>query len=327
MTGTLAQVDYDRCKQIAEVLKDAAMPSPKEDTELPASLSKTQAGNLLLLQVAICHQTQTLSGTVDGRNCRGWDYLTRSSAKATGANPSLVDPQAWAIFTQEHLSQLLGSAGISQPLERIELVKNLGEVMISNGWRWADEIHRASMELLQGLDQPGVLSRLRSFKAYADPIGKKSHFFLGLMKAAGLWSYGDEEHLLPPVDYHEIRGHLRLGTVLLEPALREAIERREQVSPESDIAIRQAVLNAIVEISLFDGVASPMTLHYFFWNIFRTICTREKPQCTNAQRDLLPERYRFFIQSDDNSCGFKNVCASANKSNPISEHVFLGHWY
>ena len=56
-----------------------------------------------------------------------------------------------------------------------------------------------------------LLNTLGNFSAYRDPVRKKSLFFLSLLRNSGLASFSDDGNLGPPVDYHEVRGHLRIG--------------------------------------------------------------------------------------------------------------------
>ena len=61
-------------------------------------------------------------------------------------------------------------------------------------------------------------------------------------------SYTDEQDLGPPADYHEVRGHLRIGTVRVEDEqLRQKLVGRQRVSVDEDNAIRGCVVKAIEE--------------------------------------------------------------------------------
>src|SRR5205814_1834897 len=113
------------------------------------------------------------------------------------------------------------------------------------------------------------------------------------------------------VDYHEVRGHLRIGTVrVADSGLLKKLRAGQPVTSEEDIAIRQSVYDAIMRISRQSGVNDPSQLHYLFWNIFRSICTREAPQCFALRTDsLLPERY-MLLTIDENGarrCPFSVV--------------------
>jgi hypothetical protein len=85
------------------------------------------------------------------------------------------------------------------------------------------------------------------------------------MRNTGLWHYIDEEQLGPPVDYHEVRGHLRLGTVTItDESLCQKLLNSLPVTPAEDVALRQSVHDAIMLLSELTGLHNPSQLHYLF---------------------------------------------------------------
>lgn len=175
-----------------------------------------------------------------------------------------------------------------------------------------------------------MIGLLHMFRAYNDPVQKKSVFLLGLMANTAGWRYADSDALPPPVDYHEVRGHLRLDTVsIADTDLDRRILAREAVSAEDDVQIRAAVRDAILEIARHAGGATAMQLHYLFWNVFRNICLRGAPQCfrfTDMVR--LPRRYHHLLVEREgrSACPFVNVCRSAGHARHV-EHTFDTDWY
>lgn len=178
--------------------------------------------------------------------------------------------------------------------------------------------------------QGGLLELLSGFRAYDDPVRKKSLFFLSLMQNHGLWKFVDPENLGPPVDYHEVRGHLRIGTVrVLDPDLRARLYRGGEVSQVEDVAIRSSVYQAIMLLSRRSGLG-PSRLHYLFWNVFRSVCTRDNPDCLRLRPETtLPERYLPLTVHADGPprCPFSGTCASCGSAELLLEHVFLTDWY
>ena len=216
---------------------------------------------------------------------------------------------------------------LTNPELRAGLWRDLGVGMKSRGWESADQIYH-SCENRVATGCPNLLDTLGQFKAYKDPVRKKAVFFLAIMKNSGLWHYPDGEALGPPVDYHEVRGHLRLQTVCItEPELLEKVRTGAMVTAEEDVAIRRGVYDAIMHISQRSGLRNPSQLHYLFWNLFRSICTRDAPQCfALAPDNALPDRYRHTVE-DDGACPFAALCPSAGSPHPILEHVFETDYY
>jgi hypothetical protein len=170
-----------------------------------------------------------------------------------------------------------------------------------------------------------LLSVLGDFKAFDDPVRKKSLYLLGLNATTCGWEYEDLDFLDPPVDYHEVRGHLRLGTVQVnDETLGQLIRSGRSVDRAADLAIRSAVTRAIRRVSDLSGF-SPMQLHYAFWNLFRAVCVRGQPICRGRIQHRLPPAYQSLIVND--SCIFVNCCDSAGLETAVDEHQFKTEWY
>lgn len=328
-------VDPVACERLARELADRPIPRDEETSAL-AGFSREEVGNFYLLLVAICHQTTPrggppLEGTVGGRHRRGWDYLSARLEAAARGDRTLLDPGRWArlevgefsgLFRDPVLGDRLGG-----PERRTALVRDLGRVMLGHGWRWLEDLYRSCGRRVAS-GEPNLFGRLAEFAAYRDPVRKKSCFLLALMRNAGLWSFVDDEELGPPVDYHEVRGHLRIGTVVVsDPGLQQRLLKGEPVTAEDDLAIRGAVYDAIMRISALTGLRNPSRLHYLFWNVFRTHCRRHDPLCF-AKAPSLPGRYQHLSAfGDERACPFSRVCASASAAERYCEHVFETEYY
>ena len=140
----------------------------------------------------------------------------------------------------------------------------------------------------------------------------------------------DDELLGPPVDYHEVRGHLRIGTVrIADKSLLAKIQRGALVTEEEDIAIRTAVFRAIWWVSSGSGLRNPSQLHYYFWNMFRAICLRHDPRCSaGAPAPGLPPRYQVAPDfTGTYHCPFERDCISAHAPQPLIEHAYETEYY
>lgn len=316
----IAVVNLSSCSLIATMLNSIDIPKPQEDVP-ELGLSKEEEANFWFFLAAICHQTSPvgsapLEGTVDGVYRKGWDFLLHVFSSEVQNKKSLLSPSNWSQFTASSITKLFGET-ISNPRVRAELVVDLGVQLNRMG---QSSIFFAN-EQCNGLIASGpncLLDFLPHFSAYSDPVQKKSVFFLALMANSGLWRYRDEILLPAPVDYHEVRGHLRLGTVKIgDRDLENRIQNGLLVSQEEDIHLRLAVQQAIHEIAKLVGV-SPNQLHYFFWNLFRVYCPRDKPLCEGQAVAKLPVKYLSTLKKS--SCPFIGICPSARLSNAINEH-------
>jgi hypothetical protein len=316
---------------VAKLLRSREVPADAEERspDVPADL----VGNFYLALVAICHQTsplkgRPLQGLIDGRIRRGWDCLMARFERAAEQTPSILEPANWVDFTAEQVGDTFHDERYGDRLTdhvgRATLLRDLGSHMLAWGWRRVDAIyHHCEGRIADG--QPNLLDTLGRLRAFRDPVRKKSVFFLALMRNTGHWHYVDDENLGPPVDYHEVRGHLRLGTVrVTSPALDKKLRGGDEVTAREDVVLRQAVYDAIILISRESGLRNPSQLHYLFWNVFRTVCRRRSPQCLRVNsRTTVPERYApLTVHKAGPRCPFASVCDSAESAERYLEPVF-----
>lgn len=327
--GSSACCDLEKCETTALQLSALDVPEPKEDVpSLPFSAG--EEANFWFFLAAICHQTSpvglpALEGVIEGRSRRGWDYLLHAFRAAAVQDRSLLSGPVWQSFSSDLFVQLFGPL-LADPTGRAALVRDLGDGLARRDW---DSILQAGPECNYFVRDhaPNLLDLLSEFKAYADPVGKKSVFFLALMRNCGLWRYADAARLPAPVDYHEVRGHLRMGTVSLAGDLLRKVEAGVSVTQDEDVEIRLAVRDAIQHIAVTAGI-STNSLHYLFWNLFRTYCTRGTPRCHGSEFDKLPPAYAKVVENGGgHQCPLASVCNSAFASHAIDEHRVLTEYY
>ncbi len=339
----IARVNYAKCNEvIAHIKALGGFPQAKEDP-IKMSVPTSMLGTLNLVAVAINHQTTPLVGSplvgvINGATCKGWDYLWRQLIRRAESGSYITYPRC-LVYTDEHmLSRLLtdgNGGGVMTDLQRrARFLADIGKVMLERGWQTAEDMLREADGWLVRSDGKGLYALLKNFAAYrSDPLEKKSNYFLALQQASCGWEYKDPEHLSAPVNYHEQRLHLRIGTVeILDANLAERIRRRQPVTMEEDLAIRGAVKEAIRyiadEISIAMGIKiSPADAHYAFWNYARNCCSRDKTHCESCGPTCtLPERYKV---QGVMQCIFAPVCAS--RGMPVSEMLlepsFDTDWY
>ena len=331
-------VDIEACRRLAALIRLKHIPADHEDS-LPSGITPREIGNFYLLLVAICHQTSPrskppLEGEVGERHLRGWDYLSAKLEAAVRENPQILTPEYWTRITPDEIrkqfrDQALGDR-LSDPSGCALLIADLGTKMLEYRWAWADEIYaEANGRVASGTNN--LVKLLSRFRAYDDPVRKKSFFFLALMQNAGLWVYADGDKLGAPVDYHEVRGHLRIGTVQIHDSeLRAKIVKGRDVCAEEDILIRNAVQTAVMLISDNSGLRNASQLHYLFWNVFRSCCTRDNPHCSSCPSSCsLPDRYvpLALFPGGIRHCPFSNVCQSVGKHLKLIEHKLETDYY
>ncbi len=329
-TSPLVTVNLEVCRSLAEWLRSRAIPLERAESSL-REFTTEQIGNFYLSLVAICHQTSPqgklpLEGSAGGRHLRGWDYLFAKFEEAARRNSVILSPDFWSCITSDDLENVFRDERfgnrLSDPAGRASLLNDLGRIMLERSWKSASQIYDAAGGRIATGSQ-NLVGLLSQFRAYRDPVRKKLYLFLALMQNTGAWVYEDPEQLGAPVDYHEVRGQLRIGTVeIRDPDLHTRLLQGCDVTAEEDVSIRQAVQEALTMISEWSGVRNPSRLHYVFWNVFRSCCTRESPHCRSCPSTCsLPARYFPLASFPDGSrhCPFSETCRSAAQESKLLE--------
>lgn len=326
------RINEKACWWVTEHLRSKIIPVDREESELP-ELNKDLIPNFYFYVVGICHQTSPLGlppaeGTVAGKHRIGWDFLWSKFEQACISDPTRLSPDSWAketpeLFVKTFSDEKLGFR-LSDLEGRICLIRDMGERLIAANARSVQTIY----DLCEGrvrTGAPNILGELSRFEAYRDPVEKKSIFFLSLMQNTSLWKLADPELLEAPVDYHELRGHLRIGTIeIVDSDLRKAVRLRKNVSEMDDIVIRKATRDVIRLIADNVGI-TPSQAHYLFWNVFRTICVRDDPKCLSGDTArMLPDRYRTLA---GDGCPFARVCGAFSTQVFPVEHQVATQYY
>ena len=254
-----------------------------------------------------------LCGYVNGTLLRGWDYLLQKAIEQAQSIADAFTVSWLCAVTPEILFKFFYDEQEQNSLNRIDeralLLNDLGNFLKQNKWESIRSLYERSEGYIERQDGRGIVDAMTEIKAYADPVKKKLFYFLALMQNQGFWTYRDNEHLSSPVNYHEQRGHFRIGTVrILDANLRKKIAARENITFDQDIEIRLTVRRAI-EYMAQELNVSPSAAHYFFWNFFRNCCARDTVHCSACMDSCkLPSRYRI---AQARQCIFAPVCKSA----------------
>jgi len=331
------EIDSDKTGLVAEVV--GAMDIPVQDESATHSFSwngkPTDLANAYLAIVAICHQTsppgeRQLEGYIGSARKRGWDYLKEKFLLRAVQDGRWASRDFWIVLTPGDLSALYEDASLGKSLNRITertfLLNDLGSMLRQRGFTRIEEAFAACGRA--ALDGGGFLQFLKQFEAYKDPVCKKSLFFLSVAASECGWRILDGDKLRCPVDYHELRGHLRLGTVRVGDANLAFKLKTGLPFAEADDTKLRGVVQEIDDIIVRRASISSSALHYFLWNVFRCCCPRDSAltHCAGSQSCTLPDPYKGLL-SPHESCVFSEVCASAKETHKPAEPPYIGHFY
>ncbi|MEL9908400.1 MAG: iron-sulfur cluster loop [Desulfurococcus sp.] len=239
----------------------------------------------------------------------GADLLYRLGMKKYSEDPGFFDPVRLAQVRIEEVESWLSIGGARPPdIEaRTILLRDLG-LKISKLYEGrVTRIIEASRGRLYGsLMEPGFIDLLRVFRAYEDPVEKKSLLLAKFLAKRRIFTPLDKPGI--PVDNHLSRIAYRLGIVMVSGNLWVKIREQREVSREEDILLRMVIRRGYEAISSEAGI-DPATLDDYFWLMGRRICLRDNPpRC--------------------DKCLFKGFCrARRNNSFMVPEHYYYNTWY
>jgi hypothetical protein len=338
MQQVQVRIDFAQAGRVAQLLGSLKVPREQEASEHRFSWAGTtdQLANAYYAIVGICHQTspigeRRLQGTVEGVTRFGWDYLKERFLIAASQDLRMAAPEYWQAMRPQDLGALYEDERCGITLNRVNerafLLNDMGRHLHADGLRWLREAFDAAGRSIGG--ESGFLRYVSASHAYADPLHKKGFLYLSLAVNECGWSPGDPENLLSPVDYHELRGHLRVGTVV--PVGKE-LSRRVQlglpVADPDDYPLRKAAQEANNWIARAAHLTNS-ALHYLLWNVFRNCCARVSgdAHCWRCPADCrLPLRYRG-MGNGSSHCILAGVCRSASRPVKVAEPPYVGHYY
>lgn len=334
----IVDINYDKVDEICNLINSFDVPNELESAPHTTSWlgnNKTLA-NAYFAIVAICHQTTPIGERITegyiGKNKKtGWDYLKEKYLEKATVDPNWTSPKFWQKLTPDNLSDLYNDSSTGLTLNRINertyLLNDLGNKIISDDFLFIED---AFIQYGKSIgNEKGFFKYIDSFDAYKDPLKKKGFFFLSIAINECGWKANDPENLLSPIDYHELRGHLRIGTITLgDNSFKGKIQWGLPLTTEEDIILRKCAQTINNLISQKTSISNSK-IHYLLWNIFRNCCQRDSDNCHCERCSLdcnLPDNYkRTSVYM--NQCIFNSLCISAKNPIKVLDPPYVGHYY
>ncbi len=315
-------IDEERVRIVAEKLRELGrvpceMDLYDEKYYPPRNADRELVARYFLVMVAMDHRlsrpNRPYEAVVSGEKFHGADLLYRLGALMLEEDPDWFSPERLARVTASDVKQWLSAdtASPPDPEVRAELLRDLGRVLLSLYDGSVLRLLEESGGMLRRGVAEGLLDRLRIFKAYMDPVEKKSHLLAKFLERRGVIRIGDPQHKRVPVDNHVTRLALRVGIVCVKRSMLDKILRQEEFSYEEDVLLRITVREAWHLVCEEAGLDDYL-LDDFLWVFGRSYCTRGKPRCTS---------------SEEKECPLKEVCATASTGLVIDEHNYYETWY
>lgn len=314
------KLDTSRARNMGEVLKTTAFLKEmylfNEEFYPPKEADVEIVGMYFMALVSIDHRLsrpgRPYEDLLYGRLYHGSDLLYRLAMVKFSEEPEFFTPQRLSSITLSDFCKVFNTnrAKVPDPEVRTELLRDLGYKIVRLYNSSFSEFLKASNERIRGtLSKPGIVDNLRVFRAYEDPVEKKSFLLVKFLKARGIFKPIDLENMEVPVDNHLVRIAYRTGLVDVQGDLWRKIYLGEEVTQVEDtllrLIVRQAYKSVAIEAKVDVGLIDD-----YLWNTGRTICTRERePECSK--------------------CSFNGFCRAFKEPGKymVSEHKYLDTWY
>ena len=189
----------------------------------PKQATTDQVADYYFFMVAIDYRTSTtkghFEGKLNGKFFHGADLMYALGIRKWKENPEYFTAQNMQNISDEEVKGWLSiiengkKVVIYNPEERAELLRDSSKILQKMGYNSSIEcVQRSEGYLIRG-DKKGLLQILKSFKAYSDPISKKSFLWIKFLSGRGLFHIQDPENLNVPIDNHLMRIALRTGII------------------------------------------------------------------------------------------------------------------
>lgn len=254
---------------------------------------------------AICHQTQNFFGEINGKFFKGWDFLLNSFFEEYKKDESFIEVDKMIKIKGEDIKRILNGSG-DRYYERAYLIRNCAYVLKRDFKSDIFEIHRKSEGYIKREDGNGIFDLFKKFKAYSDPLGKKTFLFLNIAKKVEFFKIRDPENLWTPVDYHLERTSLRIGFVKVDEKIMKKLILNKNFPQTLDLILRKNIGDAVKTISNLTKIEIEK-LDQIFWSLGRSICLKEGPFCDGVENGNTTFEEITGINLK-NGCPFSKLC-------------------
>ena len=231
-----------------------------------------------------------LVATIDGDLLKGSAYLFRAFRLPLDKDPDFYSPQRQAALSRDEMFKLFRADDGSDPMPafdlHLEMAQRYGREMMATGKTPLQIVDRARSSETPLKTFISELDQIGGYKE--DPLRKKSNLLALVLnqRPERFLSFGKGEEVPPVIDYHTMRGCLRMGLVeILDESLKEKIQRRLIVSADEEWAIRYACYLAVEDVVRISG-KSLGAVDWFFFAYSRQRCPEmSEPECVKCAVD------------------------------------------
>ncbi len=259
---------------------------------------------------AICHQMN-------------WDFLRETIRDKTEANIEWLSPNYLSQITEEEVFEMFANYPKYERIRKDERTKILR--CVGYWLKKFDPIESAFLNINGDLlEYTEIRNNFLSCNAFSnDPEEKKIQLLLQKLSAFSKLS-GLSKYYQPAIDYHLVRCYLRRGLLVANTKYAKDflynsdIERKESTMAGIRRLCSELLLNICEYTDLDTNVVNQIE-----WNIGRSICIRDNPDCFLKSEDAKWLKSKFDV------CPYFTSCAARNNDKllHLNEPMYKGSSY
>ena len=254
----------------------------------PASDGTAMQADYFFFLTAIDHRTSNNSGQyqeeIDGKLWRGSDLMYAKARHMLSQDPEQFTARRLERVSEQEVAgwfRLSSGTDIANPGLRAYLLRDAAQRLLE---QFGGETLQFLAACDRWLDEPsrrGLMQRLADFRAYEDPIRKKSHLLAKLLIRRDVWTPRDPDNQTVAVDPVLVAIALRSGLIsLTDQDIVDRIIEGRRLSQDVTTRLRYVTLQGWQAVSKEAGLAG-YHLDDLLWGIGRSLF-RSDFQVANA---------------------------------------------
>jgi len=266
-----------------------------------------------LVMVAMDHRTQIpgyvhFSSKIGGKEFSGAFLLYKLGKLMYDNDREFFSPKRLIKITKRDVEKWLTSdtGVIRDPEIRAFLLRDLGYKLIKIYDGNVENLIEQSNHKLKDVKEGGLIDKLKIFRAYEDPVEKKSYLLAKFLIRRNLFHPIDLHNMQLPIDNHLTR--IAIRTDIIESDDQTLFMDMREATYEEDIIIRLQARRAYKKISELSNY-TPDKLDDYLWMHGKYVCTQQNPKC--------------------GSCALQDACLAYKdtKRRKLQEHKYINTWY
>ncbi len=339
----IVEINKKQCFAFSHFLNELVFQPEELSDKLmypPTTFSKENIANFFFYTVAIDHQThpknKAFQGIINGKLLKGADLLYAITLSLLKKNPSFFDPNNILNLSENEFQDFFAVKApnnelitIYNPNERLSLWKNAAKILKEHNTKDILTYLAPANNFLLRHDNNGILQRLKKFKAYSDPLEKKSFLLMKFLSKANLVTLKDPQNLHLPIDNHLIRLALRIGLVdVINPNERVIFLKDIPVTEMKDFEIRRVIRSAY-DLVLSKTKKDPFAIDDLLWHAGRQCCPKNAPTCQTRDTEGIKKVKEILYVEKGKYCPFESVCKGFHDPTyrELREHFYRSYYY